>query len=263
MRSEAPLPPREHLLKGATPRVFTTVEFVPREVKLLGSLLSALVIGHLLKDVGGNSNYVSPSDSRLAVFRPYFLGVLGIGVLGAAVYLSPLVRNLVPRAWLSRLPMFDQLQRIDRTARVLVGKTWTLLGAYLLTAFLQAMAIGAYFMVAVALSMIANLGNVLEYYTYFYTGVLVQTLPGPPQGLGTVELAYRFFLAPFGSPSQIVCVAFAVRLVVLVCALPGLLVTLTGSYRPQDVSNVQESAELQNVPAEPPSAAGKHGPAAR
>jgi uncharacterized membrane protein YbhN (UPF0104 family) len=112
-------------------------------------------------------------------------------------------------------------------------------GAFVLTVILQAMAIGAYFTVAVALAMTANLDNVLEYYTYFYTGVLVQTLPGPPQGLGTVELAYRFFLAPFGSPSQIVCVAFAIRVVVLACALPGLLVTLTGSYKPRDVIAVE------------------------
>ena len=185
---------------------------------------------------------LSPSDSRLAVFRPYVLGVLGAGLLAAVIYLSPIVRkHLVPYAWLSRLPMFDQLQRIDKTARVLASKRWTLVGAFLLTVFLQAMAIGAYFIVAAALALTANLGNILEYYTYFYTGVLVQTLPGPPQGLGTVELAYRYFLAPFGSPSQIVCVAFAIRIVVLVCALPGLLVTLTGSYRPQDVARPDQT----------------------
>ena len=181
----------------------------------------------------------SPSDSRLAQFRPYFLSFLGAGVLVVVVYLSPTVRrHFVPRAWLSRLPMFDQLQRIDKTARGLAGSKATVGGAILLTMFLQCLAIGAYFTVAVALAMKANLGNVLEYYTYFFTGVLVQTLPGPPQGLGTVELTYRYFLAPFGSPSQIVCVAFFIRLVALTCALPGLLVTLTGSYRPADVKEV-------------------------
>jgi uncharacterized protein (TIRG00374 family) len=192
---------------------------------------------------------LSPRNSRLGAFRLWVLLALGIGGLAVLVYLSPFVRrHLVPRAWLERLPMFDQLQRIDKTARVLIGKTSTLVGAFLLTVFLQAMAIGAYFTVAVALAMTANLGNVLEYYTYFYTGVLVQTLPGPPQGLGTVELAYRFFLAPFGSPSQIVCVAFAIRLVVLVVALPGLLVTLTGSYRPQAVSTADKADDLKDLP---------------
>ena len=184
---------------------------------------------------------VSPSDSPLAAFRLWVLLALGIGVLAAVVYLSPFARkHLVPYTWLSRLPRFDQLQRIDKTARVLAGKISTLAGAFLLTVFLQAMAIGAYFTVAVALALTANLGNALEYYTYFYMGVLVQTLPGPPQGLGTVELAYRFFLAPFGSPSQIVCMAFAIRVVVLACALPGLLVTLTGSYKPREVTAVED-----------------------
>jgi uncharacterized membrane protein YbhN (UPF0104 family) len=87
----------------------------------------------------------------------------------------------------------------------------------------------------VALGLDAHAGNVLAYYAYFYTGAVIQALPGPPQGLGTVELAYRYFLAPFGSPSQIVCVAFLARIVVLVVALPGLLVTMTGSYRPREL----------------------------
>lgn len=185
----------------------------------------------------------SPNESRLADFRPYMLGMLGACVLGALAYLSPtLRRHLAPRAWLARLPMIDQLQRADRAVHVLAGSRSTIVAAILLTIFLQAVAIGAYFTVAVAMRLEANAGNVLEYYTYFYTGVLVQTLPGPPQGLGTVELAYRFFLAPFGSPSQIVCVALGVRLVALTCALPGLLVTMTGSYKPRDVPGLRGSA---------------------
>jgi len=201
---------------------------------------------------------LSPSDSHLASFRPYMLGMFGAGVAGAMAYLSAtLRRHLLPRAWLERLPMIGQLQRIDRTARVLARRKATLLAAVLLTVVLQAVAIGAYFTVAVALALDAGWGNVLEYYTYFYTGVLVQALPGPPQGLGTVELAYSYFLAPFGSPSQIVCVALAIRLVALTCALPGLLVTLTGSYRPRDIVRLNE-ADL--AAALPPSDAGRELP---
>ncbi|MBU0717914.1 MAG: flippase-like domain-containing protein [Planctomycetes bacterium] len=202
----------------------------------------------------------SPSDSRLAAFKFYFLAMLGIGLVAAVLYLAPPVRRrLVPWSWLSRLPMFEQLQRIDRTARVLAGSPLTLVNVFLLTVFLQAMAIGAYFTVAVALGLTANRGNVLEYYTYFYTGVLIQALPGPPQGLGTVELAYRYFLAPFGSPSQIICVAFAIRLVVLTVALPGLLVTLTGSYKPRMATAGDEAApDTGDASAEAPPAAEKH-----
>lgn len=187
---------------------------------------------------------LSPSDSRLAGFRPYMLGMLGAGVLASIAYLSPaLRRHLLPRAWLERLPIAGQLQRIDRTARALAESKSTMVGAALLTIFLQALAVGAYFTVAVAIGLDAGWHNVQEYYTYFYTGVLIQALPGPPQGLGTVELAYRYFLAPFGSPSQIVCVAFAVRVVALTAALPGLLVTLTGSYKPRNVASIEEAAE--------------------
>ena len=180
---------------------------------------------------------ISPSDSRLAVFRPYMLTMLGIGAVCMYVYLSPTLRRyLVPRRWLSWLPMFDHLQRIDHAARSLASAGRIVAASVLITLMLQVMAIGAYFTIAVALSLDAHAGNVLEYYAYFYTGAVIQALPGPPQGLGTVELAYRFFLAPFGSPSQIVCVAVLARIVVLVCALPGLLVTMTGSYRPRSVA---------------------------
>ncbi len=180
--------------------------------------------------------------SRLAELRPYTLGVLVIGVVGVFAYLSPLLRKyLVPRAWLARLPMVEHLRRMDNAARALVDHKSIVGVAIALTLLLQWLALGAYFTVAVALGLDAHAGNVVEYYAYFYTGALVQALPGPPQGLGTVELAYRYLLAPFGNPSQIVCVAIGVRIVVLVCALPGLLVTLTGSYKPRALASLQQA----------------------
>jgi len=178
---------------------------------------------------------LAPSDSPVASFSPYVLSLLGMGVVCGLIYLSPMARRyLVPRSWIQRLPMIEQLQRVDTTARVLARRKGTLIGAILLTVFLQALAIGAYFVTAIAMGLEGNASNVLDYYTYFYTGVLIQTLPGPPQGLGTVELAYRFFLAPFGSPSQIICMAAAIRIIVLICALPGLFITMVGAYRPRD-----------------------------
>lgn len=186
----------------------------------------------------------SPAGSRLAELRPYALGVLAIGTVGVFAYLSPILRKyLAPRAWLARLPMLDHLRRIDKAARVLVERKSTVVVAVALTLLLQGLALGAYFIVAIALGLEANAGNVAEYYAYFYTGALVQSLPGPPQGLGTVELTYRYLLAPFGSPSQIVCVAIGARIVVLACALPGLLVTLTGSYKPRAFGPIQPGEE--------------------
>ncbi len=177
---------------------------------------------------------LSTSDSRLAQFRPYVLTLLGIGVVGVFTYFSATIRKyLTPSRWLSGLRIFTHLQRIDNTTRTLAAHIPTVAAAIMATVFLQVLAIGAYFTVAVALAMDAHIGNVVEYYAYFYTGAVIQALPGPPQGLGTVELAYRYFFAPFGTPSQIVCVAFLVRVVVLACSLPGLLITISGSYKPQ------------------------------
>ncbi len=199
----------------------------------------------------------SADTSRLAEFRPYALTFFCIGVACVLGYLSPTIRKyFIPKRWLSRLPMFAHLQRIDKTACTLARRKPVIVASVLTTVVLQALAVGAYFTVAVALALDAHFGNVVEYYAYFYTGSVIQALPGPPQGLGTVELAYRFFFAPFGSPSQIVCVAFLVRVVVLVCALPGLLVTITGSYKPRQSALVDDTSPTsQTTPTEPRSLA--------
>jgi len=128
------------------------------------------------------------------------------------------------------------VSRVDQAVRTVASRGGVLFASLLLTVLLQMLALASYFVVAIALTMKADAGNMLEYVAYFYTGALVQSLPGPPQGLGTVELAYRYFFAPYGSASQIVCMAFAIRLVGLICALPGLFVTLTGSYKPREMA---------------------------
>jgi len=190
----------------------------------------------------------SPAGSRLAPFRNYVLMALAIGIVSIIVYLSPTLRRVLPGRLLSRLPGYSHLVRVDDAARSLARQPSAVVEAVLLTAALQALAMAAYFLVAVALGMQANSGNMLEYYAYFAAGAVIQALPGPPQGLGTVELAYRYFFAPFGSPSQIICFALAARLVVLVCALPGAWVAMTGAYRPQNAIRPVEpsSAEAAN-----------------
>jgi len=186
---------------------------------------------------------LSPPGSRLAPLRAYILTMLAIGVVVVAVYLTPWTERILRSSFLQRrLPGFEHFRRIDQAARTLARRPWIVFAAVLTTAALQAMAMGAYFIVAVALGLRADLSNVFEYYAYFATGAVIQALPGPPQGMGTVELAYRYFLAPFGSPSQIICFAFAARLVVLACALPGAIVAMTGSYRPKAVDADQAAS---------------------
>ncbi len=184
----------------------------------------------------------SREESTLAQFRPYMLGVLTLGIIAVVAYLSPFLRrHVVPRSLLTRLPMFHQLQRIDAAARTLAGRRMMVVSAILLTIGLQGLAVVSYCVVALGLTLAIDFNNVLECVAYFYTGVVIQALPGPPQGLGTVELAYRYFFAFIGSPSQIVCMALIIRVVVLICALPGLLVTMTGSYRPKDIARFEET----------------------
>jgi uncharacterized protein (TIRG00374 family) len=176
---------------------------------------------------------LAPGD-RLVILRPYVLGFLGVAGLAALLYFSPLSRKYrLPDAWLERVPALRYVRRIDLAARKLAGRGKILAGAVLLTLLLQVLALSAYFIVAVAVGLGASLGRYFEYFAYFYAGTLVQALPGPPQGLGTVELTYRYFFSPYASPSQIVCMALAIRVIVLICALPGLLITLTGAYRPK------------------------------
>lgn len=189
----------------------------------------------------------APADSRLAQLRPYMMTLLVVGLAAAAIYFSPISRKFSVPSRFREHPMILQFARIDQAVRVLARHGWTLVESVILTIILQMLALGSYFVAAIALSMKASLSDVPEYFAYFYMGAIIQALPGPPQGLGTVELAYRHFFAAFGSPSQIICLAFAIRLVALVCSLPGLLVTLTGSYKP-GLAAADAQIESANAP---------------
>lgn len=186
----------------------------------------------------------SPATSRLAEFRPYMLGVLAVLVVGLAAYLNPWIRRYLMRwSWVERLPMFDHIQRMDRSVRKLAGHIGLVVAAVLITIALQALAMCAYFSVAMGLGLHVGISQALECFAYFYTGVVIQALPGPPQGLGTVELAYRYFFSAFGTASQIVCMALVIRIVALICSMPGLLVTMTGSYKPEALEEFEASLD--------------------
>ena len=199
-----------------------TTVFVDRVIGL-GTLL--LVVAAL--------TVASPSSSRLGELRWYVVSVILAGGGAALAYLSPVGAWLMAHRFMARLPGGKYLVRIDGTVRGLARRPGVIVGAVFYTVTLQVIAMGAYFVVAQALGLRGGWGLLPEYYAYFATGAVVQALPGPPQGLGTVELTYRYLFAPFGSVSQIVCVALAIRLMTLVCALPGVYVVLTGSYRPR------------------------------
>jgi uncharacterized protein (TIRG00374 family) len=215
-----------------------TTVFLDRVVGLLSLVIIVAALATL-----------APAESPLAQFRVWTLSILTAGIVGALAYLSPFLREkLVPKRLLNHLPMSDQLKRIDQAGRALAGHKSIVVAALCVTFVLQAVAMTAFFIVAVALGMRANVGNVLEYYAYFSTGAVVQALPGPPQGLGTVELAYRYFFRNYGSPSQIICMALGIRLVAFTASLPGLLVTLTGAYKPKTVTRPSSSDDAPSTP---------------
>ena len=216
---------------------FTTL-YTPNKTEALTTIVLDRMIGlATLVSVVVIIILLSPADSKVAILRPWMLSMFAVGVLGTLAYFSPHVRRyLVPKSVLNRLPMIDHLRRVDQTACALAKRPMIVAGSVLWTLTLQGFAMTAYILVAIALDLHVGLFNVVEYCAYFYAGAVVQSLPGPPQGLGTVELTYAILFEPYGSPSQIVCMAFLIRLVVLACALPGVLVTMTGSYKPNQVT---------------------------
>lgn len=192
----------------------------------------AIGLGSLLLTVGIIAIFAT-AESKLAPLRSYLIVLLFGGLVAFGVYVSPLLRsNGLSRAILARLPWGCQLARIDATGRALVARKGILLGSIGITLILQIFAAAAFICVCLALGMGVFGGNVVDVYAYFSTGEVIKAIPGPPQGLGTMELAYSYFFGGLGSASQIVSAAFAIRLVNLVCALPGLAITATGAYRP-------------------------------
>ncbi len=197
---------------------------------------------------------MSPDTSRLAVLRPYMLAVLAALICGAVVYLSPMLRRyLIPWKLLRRLPAFNHIERVDQAARKLASHVGLVTAAVLMTVALQGLAMLAYFCVAIGVGLSVELGHALECFAYFYTGVVIQAVPITPQGLGTLELAYRYFFASFGTPSQIVCMAMAIRGVAFICSLPGLLVTVSGSCKPSELKAFEASIEETDPPRSVPS----------
>ena len=201
--------------------------------------------------VAATITVLAPPGNRLGELRPYMLVLLIAGVVGAALFFSPLARRVSLPTRFRDMAAVQQIARVDQAVRVLATHGWTLAASVFLTVALQLLALSSYFVAAIALSMKTPIALIPEYFAYFYVGAIIQALPGPPQGLGTVELAYRHFFAPYGSPSQIICLAFAIRLVSLISSLPGLLVTLTGSYKPKEaieaVSNSSANTNTRQV----------------
>lgn len=214
--------------------------FIDRAVGL-GTLLSSVTLIALL----------SGPESRLAPLRTYLFALVATGLGGVALYLSPQVRRWAwTRELAERLPRREQLARIDRTLRALLARPGVLLRAVATTVVLQGFAAAAFVCVCLALGMAISGSDLASVYAYFSAGEIVKALPGPPQGLGTMELAYGYFFASMGSGSQIVSAAVAIRLVNLVCSLPGIAIVATGGCRParRGLSSANGGSRTRSAP---------------
>ena len=153
------------------------------------------------------------------------------------------LRNLI--VW-----VLHQGRRAEQTTHRLLRHKSLVIGALLATVVLQAIAVSDFVLVCRALDMDFSGGKMWDYYAITSTGAIVAAIPVTPQGFGTVEATYKhFLLGSHGTLSQILCMAMGIRILQLSWALPGVLVTMTGSYRPRRGS--PEAAPPTSPPPQP------------
>ncbi|MCP4250465.1 MAG: flippase-like domain-containing protein, partial [bacterium] len=130
--------------------------------------------------------------------------------------------------------ILGQAHRADRATRRLLRHKRLVLGALLATVVLQFLAVSDFVLICYAVGMDFSPGRAWDYYAITSAANIVAAIPVTPQGLGTMEATYKhFLLGSHANLSQVLCMAMGVRLLHLLWALPGILVTMTGSYRPQ------------------------------
>lgn len=198
----------------------------------------AIGLGTLLLTVGLIA-LAAGADSRLGLLRPLLIGLSSAMLAGGAVYLLPMWRQWTfTQKIAARLPIRDQLARIDTAVRRLLSSPGVLLKAMGITVILQIFAAASFVCMAAGLGMFLGGASGLEWYAYFSAGEIVKAIPGPPQGLGTMELAYTYFFAGLGSAAQILTAAIGVRAVNLLCSLPGALLLFRRETRTIKPSSV-------------------------
>lgn len=158
--------------------------------------------------------------------------VLGAGLLALAFVSERIRSRLLPTGMTFRTRFGEHVRRVDRAIRRLVRHVPSLSAAVLCTLLLQVLALSSFVLAAYALGMRFDGDKVFDYYACIGAGNVVAAVPISFQGLGTTEAVYRqFMLGSHGTLSQLLCMAMAIRLIHLLWALPGALVTLTGGYR--------------------------------
>ena len=201
-----------------------TTVFLDRVVGLYGLILLVGVLG-----------VVRIGDAKMAALGYGFAVMLVGSLIAYALLFSERVRSVIkPRALLGKLPFGAHWQRAEAATRRLVRHKSLVFGALAATVALQFIALTAMVFSAKALHMRWDASAVWDYYTYLGGGVVIAAIPVSPQGLGTMEAFYKYaFLDTHGSLAALLCLAMAVRALNLFWALPGVIVTMTGAYRPR------------------------------
>jgi len=221
---------KAYFVAGHTPRraEAVTAVFVDRAVGLVAMVAVGIAVA--LGTFG-------EAEIRWVVWAG--VGVMGgVGILCTLV-LSRRLRRALRMKWiLARLPFSRAIERVGRAAvsyrshRRSLGVAFGLAVAAHLLSFA---AIGA---AGHAMGLRAVWG---AYFIWLPVAFLMASFVPVPQGLGVLEWALLRFFAGQGlaSVSQAGLLALAVRLIQFIWALPGLVVSLLGGYRPRRREGVE------------------------
>lgn len=188
--------------------------------------------------------FIGSENEWLNELRLYAVLILAAMVVGAIVVTWAPLRRLIPSALVERIPGFSQIKRAHGATDRLLRHIPLVVSALLIAIVLQFIAIGAGVVCAYALHMDFSGSKVWDYFAFIGSGHVVASIPITPQGLGTMEVAYKeFFLGSYGTLSQLLCLALLLRVMQFTWSMPGALVTLFGAYKPQAHPNLDQLEE--------------------
>lgn len=153
-------------------------------------------------------------------------------VAGFGVFFSRRARRFLRFDWLiTRLPFGQIIRRMDQAVFIFRYRRRTLALALLVTVAIHAFAQTGVALLGKGMQVPAPMG---VYYLYIPLGFLLGSVSPIFQGLGVMEGVFYVFFCQQGlaSPAQAVMLAMGYRLLMLLWALPGSLVPLTGAYLP-------------------------------
>ncbi|MHC5110807.1 MAG: lysylphosphatidylglycerol synthase transmembrane domain-containing protein [Planctomycetota bacterium] len=206
----------------------------------------AIGLGTLL--IGVAAVILALPGERLEPFCSYVLILSGLGLSALLLYALPWIRNgRLSGAAKSRCAAID---KIDRTLWGLISDWRTTASAVLITFGIHLAAACAFWMAFLALSMVWHDGAA-SFYASFSLGELVKALPGPPQGVGTMELAYNWLFAGAGTSAQILSAAIAIRAINLIWSIPGAGVLLTKATAAPQAPSLVVDAPITVPPSVP------------